>query len=368
LRRALVALALDGSRKFGSMEEQVFLLARAFRQRGSLCVPLFLGPANSPPPTEFAEAGLPAESLPLERFRLGTLWQLLALIRKYRIQIVHWNFFHPLKNPYLWWVSALRPSVAHYYTDHNSRTAPPTAGRGRALKRLLLWRYRWAIGVSQFVVDSMAQQGVWSNLTCRLHFINTERFRPDPEEGQATRQRLGDSEKRFVVLTTGNLIPEKGIDVLLRALALLPESVVAWVVGEGPESGRLRELAAKLGVAGRARFLGLQRHVQPFMQAADCFACPSVWAEAAGLVNLEAQSCGLPVIASRIGGIPEYVEDGVTGLLFQPGDAAGLATQLRRLMDHPAQRRQMAEAARERAQERFSPEHCIERYLDLYRG
>ena len=70
--------------------------------------------------------------------------------------------------------------------------------------------------------------------------------------------------------------------------------------------------------------------MEPLLQAADCAVCPSIWSEAAGLVNLEAQACGLPVIARRIGGIPELVEDGRTGFLFTPGDHRELAERLRR--------------------------------------
>ena len=81
------------------------------------------------------------------------------------------------------------------------------------------------------------------------------------------------------------------------------------------------------------------------MQAADCLVCPSLWAEAAGLVNLEALSTGLPVVASRIGGIPEYVEDGKTGMLFPPGDHQALAALIRRLMDTPEEYQQLAAAA-----------------------
>ena len=83
------------------------------------------------------------------------------------------------------------------------------------------------------------------------------------------------------------------------------------------------------------------------MQAADAFVCPSRWAEAAGLVNIEAQACGLPVLASRIGGIPEYVMDGRTGVLFPPGDAEELAAAVRRLLDDPERFREMGREARE---------------------
>jgi glycosyltransferase involved in cell wall biosynthesis len=364
-----MALALEAGRKFGSMEEQVFLLARAFRKHGGLCVPLFLGAADGPRPAEFVADGLPVECLELQRFRLSTLRRLLGVISEYQIEIVNWNFFHPLLNPYLWALSVLRPGVGHYYTDHNSRVRPSVPGGfvGRTIKRLMLSRYRRAIGVSRFVVECMQRQRVWLQPDCRLHFINTDRFRPDAAARRQVRREMGDDD-RFVLLTTGQLIPEKGIEVCLQAMAELPASVVLWSVGEGPQAEHLRQRAAELGVGERARFLGLQRNVEPFMQAADCFVCPSLWEEAAGLVNLEAQACGVPVVASHIGGIPEYVEDGVTGLLFPPGQPHALAACVRRLLTEPGLRDDMGRAARDLAERRFSPDAAIEHYLDLYRG
>ena len=141
------------------------------------------------------------------------------------------------------------------------------------------------------------------------------------------------SAEEFVAVTVAYLIKDKGIDVAVKALAQLPEDVVLWVVGDGPEQGNLQALAQDLGLGQRVRFLGPRRNVEPFLQAADCALCPSVWAEAAGLVNLEALACGLPVVASRIGGIPEFIEDGRTWFPVHsrrsPGARAGL-----RLLHH----------------------------------
>jgi glycosyltransferase involved in cell wall biosynthesis len=230
-----------------------------------------------------------------------------------------------------------------------------------------LRRYARVLGVSAFVRDCLRRQAVWGNPDCCHHFVNTDRFRPDPAARAAVRDRLG-ADGSFVIVTVAHLIPDKGVDVLLRALPEFPPDAVVWVAGEGPEGEQLQALARQLGVQDRVRFLGNQARVEPYLQAADCFACPSVWAEAAGLTNLEAQACGVPVVASRTGGIPEYVADGVTGLLFPPGDPAALAACVRRLHGDAALRRARGEAARARAVERFSPEACLEAYLDLYRG
>src|SRR5262249_4604119 len=147
----------------------------------------------------------------------------------------------------------------------------------------------------------------------------------------------------------------------------LPPEVRLWVVGSGPEEAALKTLAERLGVADRARFLGLRTEVQPFLQAADCFVCPSRWAEAAGLVNLEAQACGLPVLYSDVGGIGVYVADGVTGLSFRSEDAHGLADAVRRLRADDALYRRLGAQARQWTVERFSLDARLEGVLDLYR-
>jgi glycosyltransferase involved in cell wall biosynthesis len=370
LRRVLFAIALDPSQKFGSLEEQICLQARAFRERGSLFLPLFLSasPADRAVP-EFRDAGVAVECLDLDRFRWGSCRRLLRLVGEHRIEVVHWNFTPPLNNPYLWVLSLLRPGVRHYFTDHNSRTLPaprPQPPLLRAFKRALLKRYDKVIGVSEFIRDSLRDQGCWSNLSSCLHFINADRFRPDAEARREVRRGL-DAEDRFVVLVVANLIREKGVDVAVRAMARLPEGVTLWVVGGGGEAGVLQAQAGQLGAAGRIHLLGPQRHVQPYMQAADCLVCPSLWAEAAGLVNLEALACGLPVVASRVGGIPEYVEDGRTGLLFTPGDADGLAACLLRLHGDTEFRNALARQARAQALERFSAHNRLDDFLAAYR-
>jgi glycosyltransferase involved in cell wall biosynthesis len=369
LHRVLYAILLDPAQKFGSMEEQIYFLARAFQNRGGLFLPLFLCPPAPGKTRHFEERGVPAECLDLRRFRFRTLWRLLRLIRRERIEVVHWNFTQPVTNPYLWWLTLLAPRVKHYFTDHNSRFMPMrgTPGRlARLLKRPLLKRYRKVWCVSRFVRDCLERERSWSNTVTCLHFINTDRFRPDDEVRDSVRREMS-ADGRFVLMMVAHLIKEKGVDVALRALAELPQDVALWVAGDGGEAEALRRLAGELGLGERVRFLGLQRDVAPYMQAADALACPSLWAEAAGLVNLEGHACGLPVVGSRIGGIPEYVADGETGLLFTPGDHHEMAACVRRLRDDPQLCRRMGGAARARAVEHFSPESRLDAYLELYR-
>jgi glycosyltransferase involved in cell wall biosynthesis len=369
LPRVLYAVALDPDKKFGSLEEQITFLARRFQAEESLFLPLFVCAPGPGKLDQFHERGVEAECLDLRRFHGASLPRLLRLLKEYRIEVVHWNFTSPLRNSYVWWLSLLRPRVAHYFTDHNSRWFPlpaPPRGVKAALARPLLARYRKVFCVSRFVQDCLEGQGIWSNLLHFRHFVNTDRFQPDASTRTRLRADLGAAD-RFVILMVGQLIKAKGADVLLRALAKLPARAVLWLIGEGEEQGALARLAAELGLEGRVRFLGLQRNVQPYMQAADCFVCPSLWAEAAGLVVLEAAASGLPVLASRIGGIPEYVEEDQGGLLFEPGNHGELSSLLLRLLEDPELCGRMGERGRLRAVQLFSPQAALPNVLDLYR-
>ena len=367
LKRVLCLLNLDPSRKFGSLEEQTYSIARVFHKEGSLFLPVFIQPLREKERSEYQTAGLEVTHLDLSRFSVPRLVTLLRLIRDHNIEVVHWNFYHPL-NPYFLLVKLLRPSVGHYLTDHTSRTSldsDPGGALKRTVKRILLGFYSNVLCVSDFILADLKRQNIWRNLSRYYHFINTARFRPDEVVRASVRSRQ-DADHCFVVLVVAHLIPEKGVDVLVKALAELPSHVIVWVVGEGPERNSLQQLASRLGIDGRVVFLGPQQDVSPYMQAADCFVCPSRWAEAAGLVVMEALACGLPVIASRIGGIPEFVEEGQTGSLFPVDDHKALAKRLLQLVSEPERVKAMRVRARSMAVERFSTQAQLTKLMIVY--
>jgi len=368
LQRVLYVIGLNPSLKFGSLEEQIFCLAKAFKEEGGLFLPLFQSPLGPEARATYQAAGLEAGSLSLESFNVATLRRLMRLIREHRIELLHWNLYQPL-NLYIYSLTLLMPRLRNYLTDHNTRElplSPPAVGLRRLLKKALLRRYSRVLCISDFVLRCLETDGVWPNISSCTHFINTQRFRPDDFTRSRVRREL-DVVDRFVVLVVAQLVGWKGIDVVLRALARLPTHVVAWIIGDGPDAQLFKERGVTLGVRGRARFFGNQVDVSRYMQSADCLVCPTLWAEAVGLVNLEALACRLPVIGSRIGGIPQFVEDGRSGFLFTPGDDAELADRIRRLAENPEERARMGSEGRRIIVERFSPEKRVGDYLDLYR-
>ena len=366
----LYAIVLDPTMKFGSLEEQIICLAQSFKVHGSFFHPLFICCEEASDPAPYQELGIETECLDLRTFSWSRLLRLSQLISRHKISLVHWNLTEMLRNSYLWWLTFLHPNVRHCYTDHVSRTSvssKPSGWLRRAAKRLLLRRYDKVFCVSQFILDDLQLKGTGSNLVLCRHFVNTERFRPDAVVRDHLRRKL-DVQGRFVVLTVAQLIKSKGIDVLIRAMAELPDSAILWIVGDGDQSELLHQLSSELHLTSRVYFYGFQKNVESFMQAADCFVCPSLWMEAAGLVNLEASASGLPVIASRIGGIPEYIETGVTGFLYSPGDHQELARCAQVLKDDPVLYHEMSLKARALSVERFSADVLVPEYLNCYRA
>jgi glycosyltransferase involved in cell wall biosynthesis len=161
---------------------------------------------------------------------------------------------------------------------------------------------------------------------------------------------------------------KRGADVL-RAFRLLRDGEVdatLCMVGDGPEREELERLASDLGMMRSCLFAGYQEDVAPFFAAFDAFVLPS-GNEGTPVTAIEALASGCPVVATRVGGVPDVVRDGVDGLLVEPGDREALADALARLAADPELRRRMGEAGRERVLPRYAVERLIDDVDGLYR-
>jgi glycosyltransferase involved in cell wall biosynthesis len=170
-------------------------------------------------------------------------------------------------------------------------------------------------------------------------------------------------------IAVARLIERKGLDDLLAALALLERGRVRLeIVGSGPRAAYLRALADRLGVSADLCFAGAldRRQVAERYRGADLFTLAPLQ-EAFGNAFAEALASGLPIVGSRVGGIPEFVRDGENGILVPPRDPAALAAAIRRFADSPSLRAETSRRNRLRAQAELSWDFATERYLDVYR-
>lgn len=185
---------------------------------------------------------------------------------------------------------------------------------------------------------------------------------------RGARRSLGLPEDGLVLGTVGRLDPVKDQAGLLRAFAdLLPAHPEAWLVaaGDGPCREELLGLAARLGVSGRVRFLGERLDVPAVLATMDLFVLPSI-GEGMSNTLLEAMASSLPVVATRVGGNPELIEDGVNGRLVRAQDPGALAAAIAAYLDDSHLRALHGKASRERAADHFGLERMTEAYVSLY--
>jgi glycosyltransferase involved in cell wall biosynthesis len=154
----------------------------------------------------------------------------------------------------------------------------------------------------------------------------------------------------------------------VRAIALASKQnprLRLLIVGDGPQRESIERLVAELGLANRVRLLGMRSDVRRLLAASDAFLLTSV-SEGIPVTLIEAMAAGVPIVSTAVGGVPEVVVDGTTGLLAAAGDVAGIATALAQLADDQRLRRKLADAAEHRVRDRFSEDSMIARYDELF--
>lgn len=329
-------------RGIGGSERHLLTLLPALAARG--IDPVFVGlddPAWDP--ADFYGAlTVPAVRIPAPRDADPLL--LARLVRTLRADVVHTHLVHA--DLYGGLAAKLRGTTL-VSTKHNDD--PFRTGAFRFVERGLASLADRVIAISEslrrFTVERV---GVPARKVETIHYGLDEPPAPwgsnAPDEVPANAR---------VVLSTSRLTRQKGVDVAVRALSLLPDDVVLVVLGEGPERMYLE--------APRVHLPGRVPDVAAWLRRASVYVQPSRW-EGFGLGVLEAMVSGLPVVATNVSSLPELVVDGETGVLVPPDDPAALAAGIERALDSP----QMGAAGRERARREFSVERMADRTAALY--
>lgn len=203
--------------------------------------------------------------------------------------------------------------------------------------------------------------------------VDTDRFALSREGGLHVREELGIPSDALVVGTVSNLVPDKGLETFIAAAAKIGSTrfdVRFIVVGATLEAHRaygerLRSQASELDLPHPIVFAGHRSDVESWFTAMDVHVIPS-WSEGTTTTALEAQSCGVPVVATRVGAVHEVVEDGITGLLVPPESADPLAEATLALLQDPGRRAEMSRAGRAAALERFGTETSADVHVQAY--
>jgi len=317
------------------------------------------------------EAGLePLTGLDLRpRFAPHTLARdvrrLRAILRQERIDLIHCHHSHDH------WLALLArgartPAVPVARTFHNFRAVKRDAVSARAYRRTAA-----AFAVSRQIERRCREAGIPAG---RVHWIpgaaDLARFTGDVDPAPIREEfKLGASP---VVVSVARLAPNRGHELLLAAfkllLARLPHARLL-LVGKGETRPRLEQLVAEMGVADRVIFTGYRdRDLPAVVAAADCFALMAAGSDDSCRAALEAMAAARPVVARRVGALPETVVHGETGLLVDDDRPEAVAEALAAVLSDPARARRMGEAGRRRAQAEFSPERSIAIVDAVYRS
>jgi len=234
--------------------------------------------------------------------------------------------------------------------------------------RLTLRRYDHVIAVSADIEAACRRLGVPpSKLSLIENAIDTEQFARTRMPVEA-KPDLDWPRQRHLIGAVGRLSPEKGFDLLVRAIARLVAAgrdVGAIIAGEGAEHHALDALIAELNLSGRVRLAGFQERLAPLYEAMDVYALSS---RREGLPNvvLEAMAFQTPVVATRVAGVPNLIEDGVNGLLTPLEDVDALAAAVARILDDRQLSERLARAARQTVVERFSFSRRMAKVAAIY--
>jgi len=347
-------------------------LARAARDAGH--EPLFVSPTSGAFLDEAAEDGFGTELVDVGRtYRLGGAVALARLLRRLEVDLLH-THVHAAAS-ILGRVAAKAAGaavVSHLHIENHFRrrraAKAPLVAADNATARLCAR----LLAVSDSTRRAFERQGFPAErLETVYNGVDAAALAAAPAPGLRRDLRLPDD--AVLVGHVGRLAPVKGQRELLEALAGLrprhPDLHVA-LLGEDQEThgayrAELDRLTASAGLDGAVRFAGFRADAPAALQELDVLVLPS-WIEGLPLVVLEAMAQGTPVVATAVGGTPEAVVDGETGLLVPPRDPAALSTALERLLGDPDLRRRLGEAGRARVRERFDAAAMERRVLEVY--
>lgn len=319
-------------------------------------------------PARFSDAGCEIHEVGVfrgihdrERYR-----RCLAVVRQFRPHVIHGAVYEGVA------LAAVAGRLGRVPIIVGEETSDPVNRRWRGH---VLYRGLCALTHQMIAVSPAVREYLVETLRISEHrvvLINNGVARPSavlPDEVSATRIRTGLGPEHFVIGTVGRLFDSvKRVSDLIRALpsvlARAPRARLL-VVGTGPDERALRALAKSVGVADCVVFAGYQEDPGPFYSVMDVFALASAH-EAFGLVLVEAMYHTLPVVATRVGGIPHVVVEGETGLLVEPGQPQALATTILALVHNPAERRRLGANGRIRADQKFSANAYVQAVDELY--
>lgn len=300
---------------------------------------------------------------------LRCAWRLRRFLARERVAVIHAHQYGPLLYAALARLPVSRPPILFH---EHGRNWPDYRRPKRVLaNRLLLGRSDCFVAVGEAVRRALVEFEGLPGERVRVIYNGVDLAPFDPSRGLAAtvRAEQGWPARARVVMQVARLNRLKDHVTSMKVVARLADTepdLRLVIVGEGEEEAALRALHAELGLGERVEFLGARSDVPRLLQAADAFLLTSI-SEGIPLTLIEAMASGLPCVATAVGGVPEVVADGVTGLLAPPGDVDAIAAALRRVLADGALAEGLGRAGRERAAKHFAIAPMQAQYARIYR-
>jgi glycosyltransferase involved in cell wall biosynthesis len=370
MRPQRVAHLISSSGFYGA-EQVLVTLAKSSSRLGMRCTILCLEDVRQGNRELFQRAsiaGIDAKHLPCRRrIDWSALDRLTELLSDLKVDLLH---SHGAKADFYGLLAARRLKLPVVATLHLWSHTPFIVRLYDWVDAIVLRFFDKVVGVSEAIADEMEQKRIPRRLIRVIrNGVDLESLAfPGNGAGRQIRQELGIKGQSPVVGIVGRLTPEKGHRFFLAAareiLQSIPEAVFV-IVGGGRLEEELRDHAAALGITGAVRFAGFRRDVLCFYEAFDLLVSSSL-REGTPMVLLEAMAGAKPVVATRVGGVPELVRHDETGLLVPPRDVRSLARAILDLLKDQARRERLAWAGRRLVWEEFSAERMAQAYQKVY--
>ncbi len=304
--------------------------------------------------------------------RQGFDWRcvrrLLACAKKEGATLIHAHQYTPFAYAAAMRVMGGRPQVL--FTEHGRFYPDRSSLKRRWFNRLMTKPTDRFVAVGKDVREALVNHEGISERRIEVVYngIDLAQIRSHLSCREDVRGKLGFGGQDFLVLQVARLDKIKDHATALRTMALVAEAephIHLVIVGDGPERSQIDQDIARLRLGGRVKMLGMRRDVPQLLAAADAFLLTSV-SEGIPVTVIEAMATGVPVVATSVGGLPELIEDGTSGLLAPRGDAKGLAAALGRLAHNDDLTAQLVSAGRRRAEQHFSERQMTTRYAEIY--
>ena len=369
-RQSLLLLLDSAPLTWTSQEDRHLLLCSELVARGIQPVVVLSAPLKPEFEKRLLDAGASLFDVSYEKGVISFYRALKHIVATNNVTMAHIIFFDYF-SPVAWLVRAAGVKRI-IYEMQNSGIFRATSWKKSLLRfrtKIMTAPVMRVIAISEFVKEQLVRAGIaQEKIVVRYLGIDNERFKPNRAAKAELSQKYRVRPEELILSTVSYLRPFKNPQVLVHGCRELKNRKVAarlFVAGDGELLPELKELSQKLDTEDYIHWLGNVVDPKNLLQASDLFLLAST-GEAFGLVLTEAMACGVPVVGTRSGSLPEVVEEGETGLLVPPHDAESMASAIEKLSKDASLRKAMAENCVERVKEHFTLQEAVSRTLDIY--